>query len=174
MRKIILMGLAAIMIFAVGCNPTDRAEKKAERLKKLDKNQDGKIALEEWLTPHKKKFKRLDTDKDNYLSKDEMKATKKSGSGREFRKMDSNSDNQVTLEEWLSRGERKLLVYRAPVPSPWGLCTSFCQVHWAMAFSPTFASRAEVIHQPMPMDSARSIQCSASENPPSSPGSSMI
>jgi Ca2+-binding EF-hand superfamily protein len=95
------------MICAVGCNPADRAEKKAERFKKLDKNQDGKISSEEWFTPHKKKFKKLDTDKDGYISKDELKATKKSGSGRAFKKMDSDTDNKVTLDEWLSRGEKK-------------------------------------------------------------------
>jgi len=107
MRKIIMMGLAVMMIFTVGCNPTDRAEKKAERLKKLDKNQDGQLTMEEWLTPHKEKFKKLDTDNSGYVSKDEMKATKKSGSGRAYKKMDSNTDDKVTLEEWLSRGERK-------------------------------------------------------------------
>jgi hypothetical protein len=62
-------------------------------MKKMDANGDGKVTLDEARTAAKRRFERVDANKNGVISKDEMK-----GRGR-FQKADANNDGQVTAAE---------------------------------------------------------------------------
>src|SRR5690606_36146898 len=63
-------------------------------------------------------------------------------------------------------GELILLVYKLPVPSPWGMLLFSVKVHCEMAFRPILLSRAEVTHQSISAFSQNDIHSSAPLKPP--------
>lgn len=83
-----------------------RMEHKAEKLKRMDTNQDGKVTEDEFVSykseKAKRKFARMDENKDGNLTADEMQRCGKRrhfGSKGIFYRLDKNEDGQVTREE---------------------------------------------------------------------------
>ena len=91
MKKIvsIVACMAVVVMFSGAAIAADEAGKKAsegkkhgDRFEKADANKDGKLSLDEFKTTCKAKdpeavFKKLDTDNDGALTKEEMKACRK-------------------------------------------------------------------------------------------------
>jgi Ca2+-binding EF-hand superfamily protein len=94
--------------------------------KRLDKNQDGKLSLEEFLRNRegdkaeqaKKQFARFDKNQDGFLSLEEFKtrAPARPATGdqpkkgqpdpeRAFKRLDKNGDGKLTLEEFIGKRE---------------------------------------------------------------------
>lgn len=83
-----------------------RIEHKADKLKRIDTNGDGKVTEDEYIAysadKAKRKFSRMDKNKDGDLSAEEMKNCKhhkRFGSKRIYHKLDGNNDGQITKEE---------------------------------------------------------------------------
>ena len=80
----------------------------AERTKRFDRvdtNSDGYISLDEHLEFHRQKFLALDADGDQLLTKEEIKSSKKK---RRFDRADTNGDGFLSEEEVLAiKGGKK-------------------------------------------------------------------
>lgn len=92
MKKQLLVGCLAALFTAILCgSPADAQEKKKPDLdaqfKRLDKNGDGKLSLEEF--------------KGNRTGEKAEKAE------TQFKRMDKNNDGFLTLEEFKNRGKKK-------------------------------------------------------------------
>ena len=108
-----ILALAAIASFGAlaqqaPINPaTAHAAKVAliERLKAADKDGDGRISREEAAAlPHlAKNFDRLDTNKDGFISRDELQAARKHRQAAMFKKIDTDGDGRISRQEAASR-----------------------------------------------------------------------
>jgi Ca2+-binding EF-hand superfamily protein len=79
----------------------------AERWKRLDQNDDGRISRSEW--PHSQQaFDRIDADRDGFLTKEELRSAAMEFRGKlrnRFREMDINSDGSISRSEWQGKEE---------------------------------------------------------------------
>ena len=77
--------------------------KKSGFLKKMDKDNDGRVSKEEYISKYTDKFDRLDANKDGYIDKDEAVAKmKKMGI---IKRMDKDNDLKVSKEEFQGADE---------------------------------------------------------------------
>jgi Ca2+-binding EF-hand superfamily protein len=78
--------------------------KKLGFIKKMDKDNDGRVSKEEYISKYTERFDRLDVNKDGYLDKDEAVAKmKKKGL---IKRMDKDNDLKVSKEEFQGSDER--------------------------------------------------------------------
>ncbi len=80
-----------------------------QRWKEADTNKDGKISRDEFRGPPQV-FDKLDANKDGFLTQDEVKERMKKGIrehiGGIFARIDTNSDQKITREEWNASSEQ--------------------------------------------------------------------
>lgn len=96
----------------------DAAEKAAKvadevEFKSLDKNQDGRVSLDEWKAAGKDEetFKAIDSNGDGYISEEEFKAADKDGNGKlseeELRSITKKTEPKLAQKENCSGGDCK-------------------------------------------------------------------
>ena len=102
MKRLVWMMLALAVTFGLGnlANAEEGAKKEKGQgpIAKLDKNNDGKLSLEEYtagkegdaLDKAKKRFAKLDADSDGSVTKEEMKAAHANKEGGGKKKKDKN------------------------------------------------------------------------------------
>ncbi len=96
----IIISLGSIVL-AVHCGDKESQKPTAERvLKNLDKNKDGKISKAEWLQPLKTRFAKADKDKNDVLNEAEIKASH-IRTKEQLKKLDTNHDNKLSKQEHL-------------------------------------------------------------------------
>lgn len=117
-RRLIISVFATALLFSISSCNTEKKELEQQFMKR-DKNGDGKVPLAEWLVPIKGAFKKMDTNKNDILSKDEakpqlIKARDKDKNGeldlqefispivRQFNTFDANKDKSISKEEYVS------------------------------------------------------------------------
>lgn len=74
---ILLISFLAIGLSAHGRGKKGMDEWHKEHFKKMDTNGDGKISKEEWTAFHDEKFTKLDKDGDGQISEEDMKEFRK-------------------------------------------------------------------------------------------------
>ena len=78
-----------------------------ERWKKLDQDNDGRISRSEWLR-NEQAFDRMDSDKDGFLTKEELRSAAREFRGRHrngLREMDADADGAISRSEWKGKEE---------------------------------------------------------------------
>lgn len=78
-----------------------------ERWKMLDEDGDGRISRSEWQRSEQA-FDRMDTDKDGFLTKEELRMAARKIRGKRrggLRDMDTDSDGNISRSEWRGKEE---------------------------------------------------------------------
>ncbi len=81
---------------------------------KLDTNRDSKVSLAEFMAWRNAQFDRIDTNKDGFLSRDELAASKTNFAGKilaRFDRMDNNGDRKLSREEFQGGGRRRFMMF---------------------------------------------------------------
>jgi Ca2+-binding EF-hand superfamily protein len=95
-------GLLALALVAPGLVIADTlpAELTPEHFAQLDRNQDGKISMDEYEQFMRESFKKMDTNGDNHLS---LAETQKVMSPQQFKETDRNGDGKISLDEFITQ-----------------------------------------------------------------------
>ncbi|MCX5850069.1 MAG: EF-hand domain-containing protein [Deltaproteobacteria bacterium] len=76
-------------------------------LKKIDKNNDGKISKKEYIDAVIKTFNKLDKNTDGFLTKEELKTIDKIDAEKFVKEEDINKDGKVSKEEFIKAAEKR-------------------------------------------------------------------
>ena len=78
-----------------------------ERRKRRDQDNDGRISRSEWQR-NEQAFARMDSDKDGYLTKEELRSAVREFRGKHrngLREMDADADGNISPTEWKGKEE---------------------------------------------------------------------
>jgi len=89
--KLTITTIISVFVFTITtgvfAEPSDQGGKKLDFIKKLDRDNDGRISKEEYLSAHTERFDRLDKNKDGYIDESEVvkkrKMKRRKGPGKE-------------------------------------------------------------------------------------------
>ncbi|MDY6857018.1 MAG: EF-hand domain-containing protein [Thermodesulfobacteriota bacterium] len=99
--------IITVFVFTVTTSVFAESSKKYPKklgfIKKIDKDNDGRVSKEEYLAKYTEKFDRLDANKDGYIDKDEA-VTKMKKKGI-IKRMDKDNDLKVSKEEFQGSDE---------------------------------------------------------------------
>lgn len=73
--------------------------KRAGKLKKMDTNQDGQIARDEW-KGQDGNFQKLDRNSDGIISREELAAGRQQFGKQHLKQMDTDRNRQISRDEW--------------------------------------------------------------------------
>lgn len=106
-----LLALLVVSGTALGQSeaPQGKRDRQARQRVKRDTDGDGKLSRSEW-SRKPEVFDRLDSDKDGFLTRDELRAGRSKRSSqrleRRAQKLDRNNDGTITRDEWPGQSER--------------------------------------------------------------------
>ena len=88
--------------------------KEAKRFERYDRNKNGHVDLEEFITTQRKAFAKMDLNHDGVLSFEEYAAKRVN----KFRKADANSDGLLTPEEFATTAVKRKTPPKRKTPCP--------------------------------------------------------
>jgi Ca2+-binding EF-hand superfamily protein len=100
MKRFLLAILLVLFCTAIGL--ADDSD-----LKKIDKNNDGKISKKEYIDAVTNTFNMIDKNKDGFLTEDELKAIGKIDAGKFMKEVDINKDGKISKEEFIKAAEKR-------------------------------------------------------------------
>lgn len=110
MNKYIATG-AALLVLAMSTAPAMAGGGKGRFMKHFDTNNDGSVNMAEFNAAAAERFKRMDSDANGILSKDEfrahMRAKKDERKQKKFARMDTNGNGSVERDEFLAHKQAK-------------------------------------------------------------------
>lgn len=112
--------ILAMLMIAFGATQASAQHKKREHrphpkemFKKLDTNKDEKISKEEAKqTPHKhlfENFDKIDLNKDGYIEKSELEEGRKLRRAEKMKAVDTNKDGKISIDEMLAFKKQHLI-----------------------------------------------------------------
>jgi len=110
MNKYIATG-SALLVLAMSTAPAMAGGGKGRFMKHFDTNNDGSVNMAEFNAAAAERFKRMDSDANGILSKDEfrahMRAKKDERKQKKFARMDTNGNGSVERDEFLAHKQAK-------------------------------------------------------------------